>query len=38
MNRNHKERQKTEPYVVARCYCGTRSAEDVVAALIKAHA
>ena len=39
MNRNHnREQPKNEPYVVIRRYWGTRSAEDVVAALVKAHA
>ncbi len=39
MNRNHsKEQHKREPYVVTRRYWGTRSAEDVVAALVKVHA
>lgn len=38
MNRNHsREQHKNEPYVVTRRYLGTRSAEDVVAALVKAH-
>lgn len=39
MNRNHsREQHKNEPYVVTRRYWGTRSAVDVVAALVKAHA
>ena len=39
MNRNYtREQHKNEPYVVTRQYRGTRSAEDVVAALVKAHA
>ena len=39
MNRNqNREQHKNEPYVVTRRYWGTRSAEDVVAALVKAHA
>ena len=39
MNRNHsRDQHENEPYVVTRRYLGTRSAEDVVAALVKAHA
>ena len=39
MNRNHsREQHKNEPYVATRRYLGIRSAEDVVAALVKAHA
>lgn len=39
MNRNHnREQHKNEPYIVTRRYWGARSAEDVVAALVKAHA
>lgn len=38
MNRNYnREQHKNEPYVVTRQYWGNRSAEDVVAALVKAH-
>ena len=39
MNRNHhKEQHMHQTYVVTRRYWGTRHAEDVVAALVKAHA
>ena len=39
MNRNHyKEQHMNQAYVVTRRYWGTRSAEDVVVAIVKAHA
>ena len=39
MNRNYnREQHKNEHYVFTRRYWGTRNAEDVVAALVKAHA
>lgn len=39
MNRNHyNEQHRNQTYVVTRRYWGTRRAEDVVAALVKAHA
>ena len=39
MNHNDKKEQHiNKPYVVTRRYWGTRTAEDVVAALVKAHA
>ena len=32
------KRYKADPYIVTRQYRGTRNAEEVIAALVKAHA
>ena len=39
MNQIHVEKKyKADPYIVTRRYWGPRSAEEVIAALVKAHA
>ena len=39
MNQIHTEKKyKADPYIVTRRYWGTKNAEEVIAALVKAHA